>query len=117
MSETIKIEDKMSDGSFLLYVAKLFWVMFKWGILIALIYSVHPTTTGKMLETAKKVKKYFDNMVSRFEKVKGMSLSSIGHMLMGIVNLFLAMVFIVIFVLISITFCLVIYLFSIVVNW
>ena len=56
-------------------------------------------------------------MVDRFERVKGMSLGAIGHMMMGIVNLFLAMVFIVVFVLISITFCFIIYLFSIVVNW
>ena len=117
MSETIKVEDSMSDGSFLLYVAKLFWIMFKWGILIGLIYTVHPTTTKQMIKTAKKIKRYFDKMVERFEKVKGLSLGSIGHMMMGIVNLFLAMVFIVIFILISITFCLVIYLFSIVVNW
>ena len=79
--------------------------MFKWGILIGLIYTVHPTTTKQMIKIAKRIKKYFDNMVDRFERVKGMSLGAIGHMMMGIVNLFLAMVFIVVFVLISITFC------------
>ena len=52
MSETIKVEDSMSDGSFLLYVAKLFWSMFK-GILIGLIYTVHPTTTKQMIKIAK----------------------------------------------------------------